>query len=153
MTNPPKKKGTATETAVVRYLRTAGWPGAERRALTGVLDEGDITGTPGLAWEVKARKSVPSDLVIDEWMTETETERRNAGVELGVLVVRRPGVGLENARRWWAYLSAVDVATLVNLGAGFAAVRPTVPVRPVRLLLCDAVALLRGAGYGSPDAS
>lgn len=146
-----KDIGTAAETAVVRYLRTAGWPSAERRALAGALDQGDITGTPGLVWEVKSRKKPVSDGDVDGWMGETETERRNAGVELGVLVVRRAGVGPGNARRWWAYLSAVDVAALVNLAAGHAVVFPAAPLRPVRLLLCDAVALLHGAGYGTPD--
>lgn len=48
MTNRPKAIGTAAETAVVRYLAAHGFPAAERRALHGATDLGDITGTPGL---------------------------------------------------------------------------------------------------------
>ena len=46
MTNRPKAIGTAAETAVVRYLAAHGFPAAERRALHGATDLGDITGTP-----------------------------------------------------------------------------------------------------------
>ena len=41
-----KAKGTAAETALVKYLRDHGFPGAERRAMTGEFDQGDVTGTP-----------------------------------------------------------------------------------------------------------
>jgi hypothetical protein len=44
-----KDKGTAAESLVVKYLQSTYWPHAERRALSGGLDKGDITGTPGLA--------------------------------------------------------------------------------------------------------
>lgn len=143
-----KDIGTRAETAVVRYLRGAGWPHAERRALTGARDLGDVTGTPGIVWEVKARKALISDREIAEWMDETETERVNAGATVGVLVVRRAGVGEGNAGRWWAYLTAGTVTGLASEG-GF------VPYGqlgfPVRMLLRDAVTLLHLAGYGTPD--
>src|SRR5690606_36898147 len=111
-----KDIGTRAETAVVRYLRGAGWPHAERRALTGARDLGDVTGTPGIVWEVKARKALISDREIAEWMDETETERVNADAEIGVLVVRRAGVGEGNAGRWWAYLPAGTLARLATEG-------------------------------------
>lgn len=143
-----KDIGTRAETAVVRYLKAYGWPSAERRALTGAQDQGDITGTPGVCWEVKARKKPISDLDVAGWMVETETERRNAGAVVGVLVVRRAGVGEGHAGRWWAYLSAGTLTGLAVEG-GF------VPYArlgfPVRMLLADAVAVLRAAGYGTPD--
>lgn len=143
-----KDIGTRAETAVVRYLQANGFEHAERRALTGARDLGDVTGTPGIVWEVKARKALISDREIAEWMDETETERVNADAEIGVLVVRRAGVGEGNAGRWWAYLSAGTLARLATEG-GF------VPYGqlgfPVRMLLGDAVRLLRAAGYGTPD--
>ncbi|GAA4059646.1 hypothetical protein [Actinomadura miaoliensis] len=150
-----KDIGTRAETAVVRYLRGAGFPQAERRALKGVLDEGDITGTPGIAWEVKARKRPPSDEQIAAWMVETEVERVNAGASFGVLVVRRAGVGPARAAFWWAFLRIEDVAALVNMAdkrlyAIPAAMVAGFPRHPARLLLADAVQLLRLAGYGTP---
>jgi hypothetical protein len=48
-----KAKGTAAETAVVRAYIAAGAVYAERRALSGVLDRGDVAGVPGIVTEVK----------------------------------------------------------------------------------------------------
>lgn len=145
-----KDIGTRAETAVVRYLRAAGWPYAERRALAGAHDLGDVTGTPGIVWEVKARKNPPSDEQVLAWMRETETERSNAGAVWGVLVVRRPGVGEGHAGRWWAYLSAADVIALAAYRDGEVLVRRNAFGWPVRMLLRDAVSLLHAAGFGTP---
>ncbi|MEU4234155.1 hypothetical protein AB0F17_58615 [Nonomuraea sp. NPDC026600] len=136
----PKDIGTAAETAVVKALRRLGWPHAERRALTGALDQGDITGTPGVVWEVKGGKQTrsPSDEQIAAWMQETETERIHARANVGVLVLQRHGVGPDNAHRWWAYLQADDWIA----GAGHDI--------PMRFLLNDACVLLRWGGYGEP---
>jgi hypothetical protein len=43
-----RAKGTSWESAIVTYLIEQGWPHAERRALAGALDKGDITGLPGV---------------------------------------------------------------------------------------------------------
>jgi 3D (Asp-Asp-Asp) domain-containing protein len=69
-----KAKGTSVETAVVKFLIDNGFPYAERRALNGALDLGDITGTPALAWEVKNHKTYK----IPAWLKETELETKNA---------------------------------------------------------------------------
>lgn len=137
----PKDIGTAAETAVVRALRNLGFPDAERRALTGALDQGDITGCPGVVWEVKGGKQTrsPSDEQIAAWMRETEVERVNARASIGVLVLQRHGVGAANAFRWWAYMptnACILGATRFHF--------------PMRLLLNDACVLLRWAGYGQP---
>src|SRR5690606_41690620 len=114
-----KDTGTRAETAVVRYLQANGSPHAERRALRGRQDAGDITGTPGICWEVKARKRPISDTDVAAWLVETETEAAAADAEIGVLVVRRPGVGEAHAGRWWA-----------DMRLGTAAVPPIAPVNP-----------------------
>lgn len=149
MTNKPKKIGTAGESAVVNVLRVKGYPHAERRALKGARDEGDITGTPGLCFEVKAGKQAweASDADIAAWLAETEVERVNAKADVGILVVQRKGVGPKNAHRWWAYLTSSTLAQLVE---PVIAVCDEVPVAPVRLLLDDVLRLLRWAGYGEP---
>jgi hypothetical protein len=144
-----KDIGTRAETGVVRFLRTAGWPHAERRALAGVHDLGDVTGTPGIVWEVKARKKPPGDGEIAAWMDETEAERNNADAEIGILVVRRPGYGQERAGHWWAYLR-LDALIAGNdsiIGSPrWYAARGV----PVRLTLSHAAAYLHAAGYGTP---
>lgn len=148
--NRPKQIGTRAETAVVRYLRKNGWPAAERRALTGAHDRGDITGCPGLVFEVKggeaARKA--TDRLVHGWLAETDNERRNSGADFGVLVLQRRGIGPDRAGRWWAVIPVADFAVLTA-----AMVHPTtyhLPEAPVRLLLADLVSLLRAAGYGTP---
>ncbi|MFF3443589.1 hypothetical protein [Streptosporangium sp. NPDC002721] len=149
MVNKPKARGTATETAVVRALRTLGFPHAERRALAGAYDLGDITGCPGLVWEVKGGDAAKtaSDGLIADWLAETEAERANAGADVGVLVMQRRSIGPSNAHRWWAVLRLSDVVRLGSYG------RHTIPADidcPVRLLLADVCTLLRRAGYGQP---
>lgn len=147
MTRRPRDIGTAAESAVVKALRAHGFPHAERRSLKGALDQGDITGTPGICWEVKggAAARTASDGLIAEWMAETETERINARADVGVLVVQRKGVGPANAHRWWAVLPAdrllhSSATDGIPGGTGF----------PVRLLLGDAIRVLRSLGYGDP---
>lgn len=109
-----KAKGTAAETAVVQYLRTRWWPGAERRALAGAKDLGDVTGTPGVVWEVKAG----GRLAIPEWLRETVVERDNAGVPLGLLVVKPKGVGVTKVHEWWA-IQPLEQATWLLNEAGY----------------------------------
>lgn len=82
-------KGTAFETLIVRYLQAQGWVHAERRALHGNLDKGDITGTGPLVWECKNHKA----LDISAWLKETEQERVNANANHGILVVKRRAYG------------------------------------------------------------
>ncbi len=84
-----KQKGTAFETAVVRYLRDHGFPYAERAPLAGNKDRGDITGTPGLVWECKNAKEIR----LAQWIEETQVEADNANADHGILVVKRPRHG------------------------------------------------------------
>lgn len=131
---------------MVRFLHTAGFPHAERRALRGTADAGDITGTPGLAWSVKAGQYAqsPPDSVIDHWTAELQRQVANAGAAHGVLVLRRHRVG--DPGRWWAYLSTYTIAELAGGGLDGDPIW-------VRLHLSAAVEILRAAGYGdvSPD--
>jgi hypothetical protein len=82
-------RGTAFETLIVRYLQSQGWVHAERRALHGTLDKGDITGTGPLVWECKNHKT----LDFSGWLKETEQERQNANADHGILVVKRRSYG------------------------------------------------------------
>lgn len=144
----PTDIGTDAERAVVRHLIANGFPGAERRRLRGRHDAGDVTGTPGICWQVKGgdRARNASDNQVAAWLDAAETQRVNAGADIAVLVVQRAGVGPANAGRWWAVLHASDVAWLIHgtpyIGPGADA--------PVRMHLADAVTLLRAAGYGDP---
>ena len=106
-----KDIGTRAESAVVKALHRLGFPNAERRALAGVLDKGDILVNPGsnmpVIVEVKGGDAAKyaSDGQILRWMDETDTEVDNAEAHFGFLVVQRPGIGYPNAHRWWAVTS------------------------------------------------
>lgn len=96
MANPSKKKGTAAETRVVKYLRSFGIQ-AERRALSGAKDQGDLwVDAPrwfeALVMEVKggAQTANPNRGQLDMWMTQTIVEGENAGCS-AILVVARHG--------------------------------------------------------------
>ena len=82
-----KAKGTKLESEVVTYLRQTGWPSAERRALTGTNDQGDITGVPGVTIECKSRNGFfPS-----EWCDQLDREMANTHDAVGFVVAKRRG--------------------------------------------------------------
>lgn len=82
-----RAKGTAFETAVVAYLRERGWVGAERRALNGNRDRGDVTGVVGLVVEVKSA----ARLELSAWLEEAQVEAANDHADLGVVWIKRRG--------------------------------------------------------------
>ena len=93
-----KQKGTAAETAVVKYLKENGFPYAERRALHGTLDKGDITGCGPVVFEVKNH----AKLTLSEWIKELEAEVENAKADTGCVVAKRRGKS--NPGEWYALL-------------------------------------------------
>lgn len=80
-------KGTRWESAIVAYLQAVGVPYAERRALAGATDRGDIAGIPGVVIEGKCAARVE----LAEWLDEAEAERVNAGAAVGVVWFKRRG--------------------------------------------------------------
>lgn len=90
--NKSKAKGTRAETRVVRYLATLGIK-AERRALSGSNDNGDIkviVGDKEYTLEVKAGKQTenPSRSQFQEWLNQTKTEATNARCSAALIIVR-----------------------------------------------------------------
>ena len=82
-----RAKGTTFESALVTYLREHGHPFAERRAMAGTLDKGDLTGLgPRYVIEAKAAKRIE----LGPWLTETEIEVSNAKADYGFLIVKLP---------------------------------------------------------------
>jgi len=79
--------GTRWETQVVKYLQEQGWPHAERRALNGNKDKGDISGVIGTVIECKAAGRI----ALAEWVKEMETEQKNANAEIAALWLKRRG--------------------------------------------------------------
>lgn len=85
--NRAKAKGTLAERAVVGYLRANGFPDAERRALEGANDRGDIAGLPYTVLEVKNHAA----LDLAGWLNELMREIDNDNAEYGAVVAKRRG--------------------------------------------------------------
>jgi len=84
MSQSRKHRGYRTQRVIAEYWRRHGWVYAEPQ---GAGSPGvDITGTPGVAVEVKARRG----LNLRDWMRQA---RKNAGQMLPVLILRLDGQG------------------------------------------------------------
>lgn len=130
-----KDRGTETERMVVRYLAENGFPKAERRALAGEFDKGDVVGIDGVCIEVKGDRSNR----ISKWKNEAMTEARNAGVGMFLLVVR---VERKPVERWEVHVpwNLLDSPHLMIGG-------PLEDWQWVRLDLRLAVPMLKAMGY------
>ncbi len=88
MVNRPRIKGTAWESKIVAALVRAGWPYAERRALNGSVDKGDVAGIPG--WVIEAKDC--RKLEFGPWLREAHQEAFNVGHDArGVVWAKRRG--------------------------------------------------------------
>lgn len=132
-----RSTGTAAETAVVRYLQNW-WPAAERRALSGNKDKGDVAGIPGVVIEVKAAATQ----LLAAWRRETWTEMRNAGATTCVLVVKRP---YKAVGQWDAYIPGDLIPAALSFGDEHIFSEEGSPWLRMDLLL--AVVMLKDQGY------
>lgn len=82
-----RAKGTSWETAICDYLRSRGAVHAERRALNGAKDRGDIAGLPGVVIEAKSAARVE----LAAWLDEAETERVNDHAAVAAVWFKRRG--------------------------------------------------------------
>lgn len=105
-----RAKGTRGENLVVDALQRAGFVHAERRALNGINDKGDITGIPGLCLEVKFHDSYAGKL--GGWVDEAEVERINAKADVAAVWHRRKGKG--NADDWFVTMSGSQFLELLK---------------------------------------
>ena len=121
MSNPSKDKGTAAETAVVKLAAAMGIP-AKRVALAGAADQGDVWLWPEgdgarVVVEVKDAASrtsknvgLPSWTDLQDFWAEAEREAlRVPNCDVTLLVVKRPGKGLDNAADWFAFALTNDL--------------------------------------------
>jgi hypothetical protein len=139
-----RRKGLTAERDLCRWLRTNGFPHAERAVRTGFrvgdrvsADPGDVTGTPGIAWSVK-------DCAVDQpakWLAELDRMTPAHPSDVRLLVHKRRGHA--TPARWWCWMRMDALVALADdAETGF--------VFPVRVELGDALMLLRAAGYGTP---
>ena len=100
MTSPQKRKGSAAELAVAKWLRKLGWIHAERSRAGWTDDRGDIDGMPGVCIEVKAEKKFD----LPGYLRELEVEMANAKAWTGTVIIKRRGS--MNVDDWYAVMPA-----------------------------------------------
>lgn len=150
-----RRKGIKTELDVVKWLRPNGFPYAERAVRTGYrtldrvsADPGDITGTVGIVWSVKACAVE----TIHKWLRELDAMA--AQVEpppLKLLVVKKPKCA--DVARWPCWLDRADLVRLSvppDASLDWPALRRGDPVRSE---VGHIVPLLRWHGYGQEIAA
>lgn len=101
-----KRKGTKAESDIVAYLQSHGFPYAERRALAGANDRGDVSGVPGVV--IEAKDCVRIELAA--WLDEANAEKANAAAPIGVVWAKRKGRG--SPADWYVVM---DGATFVEV--------------------------------------
>ena len=110
----PRDKGTFAETAVTDYLGSSGFPYAERIALGGSKDKGDVKVCPGIISEVKNCATIK----LPQWFREVTAEKENAGAKHAFLVVKPAGIGRTRVGQWWAGMLLGDLAELMVEAGG-----------------------------------
>lgn len=103
-----KDRGTAAETAGVEYLQSNGFPFAERIALHGNKDRGDIKVCPGVIAEAKNCKT----LKLPAWFAELAEEIENANAKHGFLLIKPEGIGRTRVGQWWAGMTVQGFSDL-----------------------------------------
>ena len=107
MTSPQKRKGSAAELAVAKWLNRLGWTGAERSRAGWTDDRGDIDGIPGVCIEVKNEKRID----LPGYLRELEVEMKNAKSWAGAVIVKRRGSA--DPADWYAVMPAQKWAELL----------------------------------------
>jgi hypothetical protein len=112
-----KAKGTAFESAVVRWLSSAlgAEPGAiHRETLHGSHDEGDVGGIYAHGRRVVMECKNHSRDELPRWLREAEAERGNVDALAGVVVSKRRGIGESRMGEQLVSLTLRDFVAIVT---------------------------------------
>lgn len=127
MANPSKQKGTAFETQCVIFLRRH-FPRVFRPALSGGGDTGDINGVmtklvrddPNANRQVIFQCKNAKKWDLSGWLNATKSQAfanmmKNGGIAtLGVLLVKRRGVGAKHMGKTYAIMELGDLTKLLT---------------------------------------
>lgn len=104
-----KAKGTAAETAILRWLQDNGIL-VVRNPPSGAKDKGDLSILdPAVTIEVKNHRAMS----LAEWVDEAEVERVNAGTDIGIVAHKRRLKG--SPKDWYFTLDGTNFLKLLKL--------------------------------------
>ena len=121
MGNRAKAKGTAFETLIVKYLRSRSFRKAYRPATKGGLDTGDINGIVGPSRQAIIQCKNQRKFDLSGWLNDAVSQAQQEEVghnALPILVVKRPGVGVEVSLDGRAIGSVGDNQVDADIGDG-----------------------------------
>lgn len=101
-----KQRGYDTERLVAVAWQTDGWPHAEVVRGQGA----DLTGTPGIACEIKARR----EFAPVEWMRQAASHTHGRAGTIAVVIVRPDGAGPATVDDWPAILPHAKLRQLLR---------------------------------------
>ncbi|AAN01701.1 hypothetical protein P755_gp089 [Mycobacterium phage Quink] len=116
MTNRSKQKGTEFETRITNGLIEAlGNEDIERRTLSGTHDRGDIAGVKLNGQRVVIEcKNVATGKVLHlpQWVEEAQTEAKNDGALVGVVIHKRAGT--TDPMKQWVSMTVADLVAILT---------------------------------------
>lgn len=95
MVNKSKARGTAWETAVVRFLQANGFLKARRKVQTGSLDEADVAVDDGNVFCAELKDC--ARISLSEFIDEAVAEAKNAHSKWGLVIIKRRNRGVGEA--------------------------------------------------------
>jgi hypothetical protein len=117
MANRAKQKGTSFETLIKRYLNDNGFVKADRTALKGGDDTGDINGISNKqsGKEVAVQCKNQRKINLSGWLDDTvDQASKIAEDSLPALVVKRVGKGEKAVGETYVVMRLSDFATLLK---------------------------------------
>jgi len=112
MTAYHRQKGSSFERLLADYLKSNGFPFADRRVKSGSKDKGDIGGIHAHGKRVVIEAKNTAKINLGTWAGEAETERVNDEALAGVIIHKRHGKG--QAGDQWATLTLADLVAILT---------------------------------------
>lgn len=106
MSTSRKRRGRETELIVCDWFQLKGWPFAQ--TVASAAPGRDLTGMPGLAPEIKARREFHPTA----WARQAE---RNSKGDLPFVVMRPDGMGAKTIHLWPAFLPLQELTRLLRM--------------------------------------
>lgn len=107
-----RQKGSTFERLIADYLKSNGFPFADRRVKNGAKDRGDVGGVHVHGQPVVLEAKNTSRISLGAWASEAEQERLNDEAIAGAIVHKRHGKG--QAGDQWVTMTLADFTAILT---------------------------------------